>query len=151
PPRPSPRAVRFVSREIRPGYTLERVVIDNGAANAVTALLLIPENLRQPAPAVLWLHSSTPDKNQVLTPNTNGGAEPLGEAFLRAGYVVLAPDAYWHGDRLGTGPAGATEPARDEQMSLFKLNLWLGRTLWGMFVRDDQIALDYLCSRPEVD
>jgi hypothetical protein len=22
---------------------------------------------------------------------------------------------------------------------------------WGMFVRDDQIALDYLCRRPEVD
>jgi len=32
-----------------------------------------------------------------------------------------------------------------------QLNLWFGRTLWGMFVRDDQIALDYLCSRPEVD
>jgi len=32
-----------------------------------------------------------------------------------------------------------------------KLHLWMGRTLWGMFVRDDQIALDYLCGRPEVD
>jgi len=29
--------------------------------------------------------------------------------------------------------------------------MWLGRTLWGMFVRDDQVALDYLCTRPEVD
>ena len=35
--------------------------------------------------------------------------------------------------------------------SLFKLNLWAGRTLWGMMPRDDQIALDYLASRPEVD
>jgi len=35
--------------------------------------------------------------------------------------------------------------------SLHKYNLWFGRTLWGMFVRDDQIALDYLCTRPEVD
>ena len=49
------------------------------------------------------------------------------------------------------GPAGAAEEPRDEHLSLFKLNLWLGRTLWGMFVRDDQIALDYLCARPEVD
>src|SRR4029077_15690812 len=31
------------------------------------------------------------------------------------------------------------------------LNQGLGRTLWGMFVRDDQVALDYLCTRPEVD
>jgi dienelactone hydrolase len=104
-----------------------------------------------PRPAILWLHSSTPDKNQILAPNTNGGAEPLGETLVRAGYVVFAPDAYWHGDRAGAGPAGAAEEPRDEHLSLFKLNLWLGRTLWGMFVRDDQIALDYLCARPEVD
>jgi dienelactone hydrolase len=34
---------------------------------------------------------------------------------------------------------------------LHKLDLWFGRTLWGRFVRDDRVALDYLCSRPEVD
>ena len=36
-------------------------------------------------------------------------------------------------------------------MTASKFNLWLGRSLWGMIVRDDLIALDYLCSRPEVD
>ena len=64
---------------------------------------------------------------------------------------MLAPDAYWHGDRAGTGPSGTAESGETEQEDLFKLNLWFGRTLWGMFVRDDQVALDYLCSRPEVD
>ncbi len=117
----------------------------------MTALLLIPDKRPKPAPAILWLHSSTPDKSQIITPHSNGDAEPLGEALVRAGYVVLAPDAYWHGDRVGTGPAGPAETGAREQESLFKLDLWLGRTLWGMFVRDDQIALDYLCSRPEVD
>jgi lysophospholipase L1-like esterase/dienelactone hydrolase len=151
PPRPSPQKVRLVSRELRPGYTLEHVAIDNGADGEVTALLLVPEKRAKPAPAILWLHSSTPDKTQIITPHTNGGEEPLGEVLVRSGYVVLAPDAYWHGDRVGTGPAGAVETGGREQESLFKLDLWLGRTLWGMFVRDDQIALDYLCSRPEVD
>jgi hypothetical protein len=113
-------------------------------------LLLLPDRRSKPAPAILWLHSSSPDKTQILTPHTNGGAEPLGEAFVRAGYVVLAPDAYWHGDRAGTGPSGTAADAR-EQEDLFKWNLWMGRTLWGMFVRDDQIALDYLHGRPEVD
>src|SRR3989442_7627734 len=61
------------------------------------------------------------------------------------------PDAYWPGDRFGTGPSGTAETLRSEQESLHKFDLWIGRTLWGMFVRDDQIALDYLCSRPEVD
>jgi len=32
-----------------------------------------------------------------------------------------------------------------------KFNLWVGRTLWGMILRDDLMALDYLLSRSEVD
>jgi dienelactone hydrolase len=151
PPRPSPAGARLISREQRDGYTLETVALDNGVDGTVTALLLIPERRQMPAPAVLWLHSSTPDKTQILMPNTNGGSTSLGEALVRAGYVVLAPDAYWHGDRVGAGPSGALETGRAEQESLFKLHLWFGRTLWGMFVRDDQVALDFLCSRPEVD
>ena len=117
----------------------------------MSALLLVPTVRKGPVPAVLWLHSSTPDKTQVIIPGTNGGAEPLGEVLVRAGYAVLSPDSYWHGDRAGSGPSGTAATGRTEQEDLFKLNLWLGRTLWGMFVRDDQIALDYLCSRPEVD
>ncbi len=151
PPRPVNPAVRVVAREVWRHFSVEKVAIPNGVDGEVTALLLIPDKLRAPAPAILWLHSSTPDKNQILIPNTNGGAEPLGEALVRAGYVVLSPDAYWHGDRVGTGPSGALETLREEQESLFKFNLWYGRTLWGMFVRDDQTALDYLVSRPEVD
>jgi lysophospholipase L1-like esterase/dienelactone hydrolase len=151
PQRPAPSRTRLVSRELHPEFVLERVVIDNGVDGEISALLLLPVALKRPAPAILWLHSSTPDKNQIIIPNTNGGAEPLGTSFVRAGYVVLSPDAYWHGDRMGTGPAGAAETLRQEQESLFKLHLWMGRTLWGMFVRDDQIALDYLADRPEVD
>jgi dienelactone hydrolase/lysophospholipase L1-like esterase len=151
PARPSPPRARIISREIRPGYALEKVAISNGLDGQVTALLLIPEGRKGPVPSILWLHSSTPDKTQIIIPGTNGGAEPLGEAFVRAGYAVLAPDSYWHGDRAGTGPSGPAESGRAEQEDLFKLNLWLGHTLWGLFVRDDRIALDYLCSRPEVD
>jgi dienelactone hydrolase/lysophospholipase L1-like esterase len=151
PPRPTPVRARTITRELRAGYILERVGIDNGVDGEIGALLLLPEGPPQPKPAILWLHSSTPDKTQIITPNTNGGAEALGEVLVRAGYVVLAPDAYWHGERAGTGPSGSAETGRTEQESLFKLHLWMGRTLWGMFVRDDQVALDYLCSRPEVD
>ncbi len=151
PPRPSPSQARVITRELRSGYTLEKVAVRNGVDGEVTALLLVPQARKGRVPAILWLHSSTPDKTQVIIPGTNGGAESLGEAFVRAGYAVFAPDSHWHGDRAGTGPSGTAEFGRAEQEDLFKLNLWLGRTLWGMFVRDDQVALDYLCSRPEVD
>jgi dienelactone hydrolase/lysophospholipase L1-like esterase len=151
PPRPAPPRARIVSRELRPGYAVEKVAISNGADGDVTALLLVPAGRKGPVPAILWLHSSTPDKTQVIIPGTNGGDVSLGEAFVRAGYAVLSPDSHWHGDRAGTGPSGTAESGRAEQEDLFKFNLWFGRTLWGMFVRDDQVALDYLCSRPEVD
>jgi lysophospholipase L1-like esterase/dienelactone hydrolase len=151
PPRPSPLKVRLVAREFHPDYTLEHVAYDNGVDSEIGALLLIPEKVKKPAPAILWLHSSTPNKAQIVTPNTNGGEEPLGETFVHAGYVVMAPDAYWYGERSGLGPGGSTERDRVQEDTLHKFNLWMGRTLWGMFVRDDQIALDYLCSRPEVD
>lgn len=159
PPRPSPLVSRVVSRELRPGYTLDRVAIDNGDGNDISALLLVPEKRRADGPAILWLHSSTPDKNQLITPNSNGGTEALGETFVRAGYIVLAPDAPYYGDRGDNNPAGTFEtyrrgdPSRNElaQKSLHKLHLWLGRTLWGMFVRDDQIALDFLSTVPSVD
>lgn len=150
PPRPSPPRGRVVSREFHPGFVLEKVVLDNGADGFVSALMMIPPRSGK-QPAILCLHSSSRDHLHVLAPNANGGEEPLGVALVKAGYVVFAPDEWWHGDRVGTGPAGASEPGRGEQESLHKLNLWLGRTLWGMFVRDDQVALDYLCERPEVD
>lgn len=159
PPRPSPQRTRVVAREIRRGYVLERVNIDNGVNSEVTSLMLIPDNCRTPAPAILWLHSSTPDKNHFLMPHENGGDEPLADALARAGYVVMAPDAYSYGDRADSIPAGPIEAYRLTVRNSFRLaedsmvkyNLWLGRTQWGMMVRDDQIALDYLCSRPEVD
>jgi len=151
PPRPSPPRARVVTRERHPGFLVEKLALDNGLDGEIAALFVSPAGRSDKVPAILWLHSSTPDKNQVLIPNTNGGETSLAEAFTTAGYAVLAPDAYWHGDRLGTGPSGAVETGLAEQQSLHKLHLWFGRTLWGLFVRDDQIALDYLTTRPEVD
>jgi lysophospholipase L1-like esterase/dienelactone hydrolase len=151
PPRPDPSTARVISREIYPIFVLEKVSIPNGVDGKVAALFLTPRDRKGPVPAILWLHSSTPDKTQVLIPGTNGGQESLAEVFTKAGYAVLSPDAYWHGDRVGTGPSGATETGAREELSLFKLHMWFGRTLWGMFVRDDQVALDYLCSLPFVD
>jgi lysophospholipase L1-like esterase/dienelactone hydrolase len=151
PPRPVKPTAQLVSTEIRAGFRLERLRIDNGVDGVMSAMMLIPDDLKAPSPTILWLHSSSFDHSQLLQPNTNGGEEPLGIAFVKRGYVVFAPDAAWYGDRAGQGPAGSRELMREQMDSLHKYNLWFGRTLWGMFVRDDQVALDYLCTRPEVD
>jgi dienelactone hydrolase len=151
PERPKQPKVKLVSAEQRSGFRLEKVRIDNGVDGEMSAMMLIPDGLKQPAPTILWLHSSSFDHTQLLTPNSNGGEEPLGVTFVKRGWVVFAPDAAWYGDRTGKGPAGNKETTSAQQTSQHKYHLWFGRTLWGMFVRDDQVALDYLCSRPEVD
>lgn len=151
PPRPKTPKARLVSAERRPGFRIERSLLDNGLDGEMSAMMLIPDGLKGPAPAVLWLHSSSYDHRQLLVPNTNGGEEPLGLTFVKRGWVVFAPDAAWYGDRAGQGPAGPRETTTNQQLSQHKYHLWFGRTLWGAFVRDDQVALDYLCSRPEVD
>ncbi len=151
PPRPAKPKAQLVSAEIRQGFRLERLRIDNGVDGVMSAMMLIPDGVKAPAPTIHWLHSSSYDHTQLLQPNTNGGEEPLGITFVKRGWVVFAPDAAWYGDRAGQGPAGSRELTREQQDSLHKYHLWFGRTLWGMFVRDDQVALDYLCTRPEVD
>jgi dienelactone hydrolase len=150
PPRPKPSA-RLIAREVHPHFVLESLAIPNGLDGDMTAYLLLPHDRKGAVPAVLWLHSSSYDRNQLLWPGHNGGDEPLGQVFTGVGFAVLAPDAAWYGGRAAAGPAGAAEVGRQQQESLMKYHLWMGRTLWGMFVRDDQVALDYLCTRPEVD
>lgn len=151
PPRPSPSKAHLVSVEIRPTFRLERLRLDNGVDGTFSAMIVIPDKLKAPAPTILWLHSSSYYHTQLLTPNMNGGEEPLAETFAKRGWVVFAPDAAWYGERAGQGPSGPGELTVNQQLSQMKYNLWFGRTLWGMFVRDDQVALDYLVTRPEVD
>lgn len=151
PERPKTSAER-VCREVHPAMTVESLLIPNGDGDRMTALFLAPRTLgNAKAPAILWLHSSSYNSSQLLMRGYNGGDEPLGETFTKAGYVVLAPDACWYGGRAGTGPSGSVETTRIQQESLLKYHLWRGRTLWGMFVHDDQVALDYLASRSEAD
>jgi dienelactone hydrolase/lysophospholipase L1-like esterase len=156
PARPKPSAT-LVSREIHPGFVVESLRIPNGDTGEMSALWLAPPTSTDAPkeaknrPAILWLHSSSYDATQLLMRGYNGGDEPLGETFTKAGYVVLAPDACWYGVRAGRGPSGSAETTRAQHDALFKYHLWRGRTLWGMFVRDDQIALDYLATRSEAD
>jgi dienelactone hydrolase len=71
--------------------------------------------------------------------------------LVERGYVVAAIDAYFNGERAGKGPGGPQEVKEPTQEhSLVKLDLWLGRTLWGMMIRDEQCLLDYLETRSDI-
>jgi dienelactone hydrolase len=155
PPRPPVSAFQVIAKEDKGTHTLETIQFDNGAGEIVKGFLFIPKTAtaQTKAPAILYCHwhggQYDIGKNELL--GTNATPVAPGPALAEAGYVVLGIDAPCFGERNGQGPDGPQQKGGAGEMTAAKFHLWAGRTLWGMIVRDDLTALDYLCSRPEVD
>ncbi len=138
---PSPSQARVISRELRPGYILEKAALDNGVDGQVTTLLLLPESHKSPMPAILWLPLLTPRQNPNRDPRHQRrrrvARRGLRQSRLRGPRprLVLArrPRRHrplgQHGDRQGrAGVAPQVEP--------LVRPLPLGQRV----VRDDQVA-----------
>jgi len=153
PARPQKLKVQNLSREDRGQYILEKFQFDNEAGATVPGYLLLPKNSTGPAPTLLYCHwhGGQYDIGKEELFRASHTPEAPGPAFAQRGFVVLGIDSYCFGERNGRGPGGPDERGGAGEMSASKFNLWVGRTLWGMILRDDLIALDYLASRPEVD
>jgi dienelactone hydrolase len=153
PPRPALPQVKTISREDRGDYVVEKFEFDNEAGATVPGYLILPKGLTGKAPAILYCHWHAGEyeigKEELF--QARHTPEAPGPTLARRGYVVLGIDAYCFGERNGQGPDGPEEKGSDGEASAAKFNLWVGRTLWGMILRDDLMALDYLASRPEVD
>ncbi|MBL9133781.1 MAG: prolyl oligopeptidase family serine peptidase [Verrucomicrobiaceae bacterium] len=155
PPRPAVSAFEVVSKEDKGGYTLETIQFDNGAGEIVKGYVFVPKKAtaQSKAPAILYCHwhggQYDIGKQELL--QTNATPVAAGPALAEAGYVVLGIDAPCFGERNGKGPDGPQQKGGAGEMTAAKFHLWAGRTLWGMMIRDDLTALDYLCSRADVD
>lgn len=156
PPRPSTSSVTLVSREDKGDYWQEKFTFDNGAGDTVPGFCFLPKTATadKKAPAILYCHwhggQYDIGKDELLGVNKAIPRSP-GETLAKQGYVVLGIDACCFGERNGQGPDGPQQKGSAGEMSAAKFNLWVGRTLWGMIVHDDLMALDFLASRPEVD
>ncbi len=148
--------IQVTAREVKAGYTEERFTFTNGLGHTVYGCLLIPQNLQTPTPAVLYLHNHGGNydagKSEILRPWPMDTMDtPPGIALVQAGFVVMAIDAYAFEERQNQGPGGINESGRDTENALFKQFLWEGRSLWGMMLHDDLLALNALCARADVD
>lgn len=159
PPLFTPRA-ETIERRRHPGFEEHRIRFANGLGDSVYGCLLIPDGGgdAKRRPAVLYHHyhggKYEQGKEELLRPAfAEFGNEQLvtGPALVREGYVVLAIDAYGFGERHQRGPTGQRDRGQAVEAALFKTFAWQGRTLWGMIVHDDLLALNYLLSRDEVD
>jgi len=153
PARPLSPKVRILFREKKNGYVLEKFEIDNGVDSWIPGYLAIPSNTKSKVPVIIGLHGHSSSKENIFGFESNTAQDVLA-LFISNGFAVMAIDSYFNGERRGKGPSGSNETGEkgpDQETSLFKINLWFGRSLWGMMLRDEQIALDYLVSRPEID
>jgi dienelactone hydrolase len=134
---------RTVSVEERPGYILEKLVLDVNGIEPVPAYFIKPRSLGGKAPAILFNHWHAGEyqlgKDELLRPKKDIPA--YADALAGEGYCALCLDMWCFGERS----------AAHTEMDAFKEMLWKGRVLWGMMVYDTLRGLDYLLSRPEVE
>ena len=125
------------------GGTLEQLQFKYPGEPAFQGYFVLPEKRSGKVPTILYNHSHGSlfhlGKDELLqgAPYQNG---PYLPDLLDAGYAILTIDHRAFGSRA------------DRKIDdIFKEMLWRGQVLWGMMLYDSIRALDYLCSREEVD
>lgn len=144
PERSRPISAKSRGEEEHDGYVLESWVLDLNGLEPVPAFVARPKGEARPAPAVLFDHSHGGGydigKREFVEGREYMQPEPWARALTAEGFVALAVDHWCFGERSHTSEADT-----------FKAMLWQGRVLWGMMVYDSLRALDWLCSRGDVD
>jgi cephalosporin-C deacetylase-like acetyl esterase len=135
-------------REQHAGYTLEHLELELNGIQPVPALMLIPDNIKTPAPGMIYIHWHGGDYNVGKMELLQGtrAMKAYAPVYAEKGIVALAIDSWCFGER-----APYPEEGRRGEEDTFKEMLWKGQVLFGMMLFDEWQALNYLCSRPEID
>jgi hypothetical protein len=144
PPRERAIGARVISTEERPGYVLEKLVLDLNGLEPVPAYFVRPREVTGRVPAVLYNHAHGGNyalgKDELLLGRNALQQPPYADLLTSMGYCALCMDTWVFGER-----------ATRTELDAFKETLWKGQVLWGMMVYDSLRGLDYLVGRPEVD
>ncbi len=126
----NPRLTGTVERD---GYRVEKVLLETRPNWYAGVNVYLPADMDSPAPGILCPHGHwNPGK---ISPHVQARCATL----ARRGYVALALDMVGYGEREFM-----------EHRPTFYL-FAAGWTLAGLLTWDNMRAIDYLCSRPEVD
>ncbi len=132
------------------GFRIESVTYEAEPGDAIPAMVLVPDgvNASHPAPAVAVWHQHNGQWHLGKSEPAGLAGDPMhhtGAALAREGYVVLCPDALCfeqrQDDRLRQG---------DFERFEFLRYVVAGKCLAWRNILDMRRAIDYLCSRPDV-
>ena len=137
----------------REGYRIERASYEAEPGDRVPAMLLVPEGAGggRPAPAVAVWHQHNGEWHLGKSEPAGLAGNPMhhtGAALVREGYVVLCPDALCFEQRRD--PAGVLQGGNFERFEFLRYVV-AGKCMAWKNILDMRRAVDYLCSRPEVD
>ena len=143
PPRDRKISARLVKEEEREGYVLEVLTLDLNGIEPVPAFFARPTE-GGAKPTILYNHAHSGNyeggKNEMIRHDPHFQNPPYADQLTSMGYNALCIDAWNFGERSGRS-----------ESAVFKEMLWKGQVMWGMMVYDSIRAVDYLCSRPDVD
>jgi dienelactone hydrolase len=150
PDQPSAPLVEPLGTVLHDGYAVERFRFAGTAGWSVPGVVYRPLT-PGPHPGVLWCHWHGGDHPLGLAALATDACTPEapGPALARRGYVVLGVEAPCFGQLHGHGPDGTL--ASEGESSLAKYELLFGRSMWGLIVAHDRMALSILAARPDVD
>ncbi len=128
-----PLNAQITGRIERDGYVIEKLLYQSRPDFYVTAAVYVPTEAGTPTPAILCPHGHW--QNGRYNPEVQ--SRMIGLA--KRGYIVLSLDKVGYNQREPEGPHRTR-------------NLFLvGMTVQGIQVWDNMRAIDYLCSRDDVD
>jgi dienelactone hydrolase len=152
-PWPEPCDLRPRLRETirKDGYRIESVTYDAEPDDPIPAYLLVPDGVgaSHPAPAVAVWHQHNGQWTLGKVEPAGLAGMPMhhtGVALARRGYVVLCPDALCFGERQNKQLKGG-----DYERFEFLRYVVAGKCMAWKNILDMRRAIDYLCSRPEVE
>ena len=140
---------RLIARVNCGDYTIEKLLLQPREGTWASTNVYVPNNMKKPAPAVLV----------TIGHDDRGKADPeyqyLAQLLVRAGMIVLLLDPLGQGERfehyealLDFQPIQGCSGEHDLLDWKAKLT---GQSVARYFIHDGIAALDYLCSREDVD
>lgn len=133
------------------GFRIEEVSYEAEPDDRIQALLLLPDGIDQQnkAPGIAVWHQHAGEYHLGKSEPAGLEGNPMhftGAALARLGYVVLCPDALCFETRADDRLNG-----RDFERFEFLRYVVSGKSMAWKNILDNKRAVDYLCSRPEVD